>query len=198
MKWSGAAMESIAASRSEPSEKEKEQSRAYKEIVCSAVLKEEGHIQLEIPDNVQKHNGRRLYTVTTIASSARYGGTRTVVVCSTFERAKEIVESNEGDIFEMSYYLVVIEAVVADWLYVAIDEQYWYVWEPTEPAPAPRCEVCDSVTERHGDDCSVACPTCHRRHVDRKCEWLKEGSKGSYVPIEQPAVYVGTCGFGIG
>lgn len=157
VKWTGAALESLAASRTEPSEKEKEQSRAYKEIVCSVVLKDEDHVQEELPEAVRKHDGRRFYTVTTIASSARYGGTRTVVVCSTFERAKEIVESNEGDIFEMSYYLVVIEAVVADWLYVAIDEQYWYVWEPGE-----------------------------------------NGKDGRYLPIERPAAYVGTCGFGIG
>lgn len=157
VKWSGAALESIAASRSEPSEKEKEQSRAYKEIVNSVVLKNEDHAQEELPEDVRKYDGRRLYTVTTIASSVRYGGTRTVVVCSTFERAKEIVDANEGDIFEMSYYLVVIEAVVADWLYHTLDEQYWYVWEPGE-----------------------------------------DGQNGHYVPIEQPAAYVGTVGFGIG
>jgi len=73
----------------------------------------------------------RMYTVTTIASSERYGGMRTVALCRTFDRAKEIVESNEGDIWEFSYMLAVIEAVVPDELYggLILDEQYWYKWD---------------------------------------------------------------------
>lgn len=73
-----------------------------------------------------------LYTVTTIARDLAHGGTRTPVICTSLERAKEIVETNEGDIFETSYRYVVIESLVADVLYPqgATEEylQIWYEW----------------------------------------------------------------------
>jgi hypothetical protein len=104
--------------------------KEYREVVRSAVPKVE-HVQLDCPEEILQNRGVRLYTVTTMAASSSLGGTRTVAVCSSFERAREIVESNEGDIFETSYHLVVIEAVVADWLYYPLaDEQYWFVWKP--------------------------------------------------------------------
>lgn len=53
-----------------------------------------------------------------------------MVVCSTFTRAKEIVEKNVGDIFECSYRLAVIEATIADRLYGGcLNERYWYCWK---------------------------------------------------------------------
>lgn len=117
---SASAEESIAAAGGPRERTDAE--KAYDEIVKSVVLKG-AHVPAELEAR------RRLYTVTTIASSARYGGTRTPVVCTTFERARAIVEKNEGDIFEFSYKLVVIEAVIADELYGGtLDEQYWYVW----------------------------------------------------------------------
>lgn len=73
----------------------------------------------------------RWYAITTLAKNKRCGGTRTVAICATFERAREIVEKNEGDIWELSYNLVVIEAVLPDALYGGSpsDETYWYRWE---------------------------------------------------------------------
>lgn len=108
----------------ERSEREKE----YDAIVASVVFKD-GHEQKPARAIFSGSGFTRLYTVTTIAASERFGGTRTVVVCRTFGRAKEIVEENVGDIFERTYRLVVIEAVAADRLYDFLDEDYWYAWE---------------------------------------------------------------------
>jgi hypothetical protein len=126
---SASAEESVAASMAATGKRERtDAERAYDAITQSVVFKD-AHVLLE-DRRVSEIAGDKLYTVTTIASSARYGGTRTPVVCKTFERAKEIVEENEGDIFEYSYMLVVIEAVMADTLYGgSTDEQYWYVWK---------------------------------------------------------------------
>lgn len=87
-----------------------------------------GHRQRPLPKGFV---GKRLYTITTIAASARYGGTRTVAVCDSLARAREIVKSNEGDIFECSYLLAVIEAIACNCLYPQVNpsEQYWFRWE---------------------------------------------------------------------
>lgn len=101
----------------------------YDAIVKACVRKRTPHRQKRPNANVVKYKGTRLYTVTTIAASDRFGGTRTVAVCATLKRAKTIVEKNMGDIYECSYMLVVIEAVVADWLYGGtLLENYWYKW----------------------------------------------------------------------
>lgn len=80
----------------------------------------------------------KLYTVTTIVEgwpseeSKKYGGLRTVVVCTSLERAKEIVENNEFDIFETSYTYAVIALIEADELYGGFnerEEEVWYKWE---------------------------------------------------------------------
>lgn len=94
------------------------------ESFAACVYRATPHVQ-----KISKHSASRMYTVTTIASSERYGGTRTPVICRTFERAVEIIEFNEGDIWECSYMLAVIEAVVPDELYGFCDEQYWYKWD---------------------------------------------------------------------
>jgi hypothetical protein len=130
---SNSAIEATIAVMARPeTDQEKAKSDRYRDIVKSAVLKHGGHQQTAAPDDVLKANALRLYTVTTVASSPRYGGTRTVVVCSSFERAKEIVEKNLGDIYECSYQLAVIEGTIADWLYYPLDEQYWFVWQADE------------------------------------------------------------------
>jgi len=120
MKLSASARASLEAVAKIPSAKKEKE---YDEIVKNVVLKPEGH----------KVAGPRpavpcLYTVTTIASSSRFGGTRTPAICTTFEKAAEMVENNDGDLYECSYRLVVIEAVVPDHLYTTLHEQYWYVW----------------------------------------------------------------------
>jgi hypothetical protein len=105
----------------ERTEREKE----YDAIVASVVKKPQGHIEVLHPVS-----DKRLYSVTTVAASPRFGDTTTPAVCTTFRRAQEIVEENEGDIYETSYKLVVIEAFIANVLYgSSVNEQYWYVWE---------------------------------------------------------------------
>lgn len=98
--------------------------------------------RLRAPADVSTTLGPRLYSVTTIAKDFIHGGMRTPVICTTLERAKQIVESNEGDIWEYSYMLAVIEGVIPDRLYSASDESYWYCWnvdkgcyQPTECPP---------------------------------------------------------------
>jgi len=102
--------------------------KEFDAIVASVVRKAAGHVQSIPPPYA--HGEKRLYSVTTLAASPRYGGMATPVICTTFKRACEIVEDNEGDLFETSYKLVVIEAFLADCLYSSVSgEQYWYVWE---------------------------------------------------------------------
>jgi len=109
----------------------------YKEVVRNAVFKPEGHVEEPSADYPEM---ARLYVITTIASLPMYGGERTPGICLSFERAREIVENNEGDIFECSYALVVVESVLADCVYGSglIKERYWWVWH--------------DVTDHQGDD----------------------------------------------
>jgi hypothetical protein len=91
-----------------------------------------------------------LYTITTIvpgwlsAKSRRYGDKRTPAVCTSLERAREIIENNEGDIFETSYRYAVIETVFPNILYSYFGQkeyrQLWYKWEgSTERGRYVRC-----------------------------------------------------------
>lgn len=102
------------------------QKEEFKAVVASCVLKPGGHFQEDGPTN-------RLYTITTIAATESQGGTRCVVVCDSFDRAREIVETNEGDIFETTYRLAVIEVVLPNHLYHYTSERYWYRWEGPYP-----------------------------------------------------------------
>ena len=99
--------------------------KEYENILKSCVKKNTPHIKLE-KDQFCKF----VYTVTTIARSAKYGGQRTPIVCSSFEFANEVVSENIGDIWETSYQLAVIESVIIDCLYGSSDgNKYWYIWE---------------------------------------------------------------------
>ncbi len=122
------ALASVSAALKHGSKGRSDEEKHFDAVLETCVLRSVPHAQKPAPKQVIEHDGKRLYTVTTIASSARFGGTRTVTVCDTFERAKEIIEANEGDIFECSYLLAVIDTIVAGWLYFIIDEQYWYCW----------------------------------------------------------------------
>jgi hypothetical protein len=91
-------------------------------ILETCIVKPAGHIQVE-------GDAKRLYTITTIARSDRYGGMRTPCICSSFDIARDIVENNSCDIYETSYMLAVIEAIIPDVLYGSLPaEQYWYLW----------------------------------------------------------------------
>lgn len=118
------AVSSVQAALANPSKERTPDEAAYDEVLRSCVLKPEGHVQ-----KPSLATFTRLYTVTTIASSARFGGTRTVVVCDSFDAARKIVEENHGDIWENSYMLAVIEGVAANRLYTYLDETYWYRWQ---------------------------------------------------------------------
>jgi hypothetical protein len=97
---------------------------AFTDEMLATCVKKGPHVQKPMPEGWTQ----RLYTVTTIARNERYGGSRTVVVCDNLERAREIVETNEGDIEERSYHLVVIEAVRPNVLYACPGDAYWYLW----------------------------------------------------------------------
>lgn len=98
----------------------------YESAIANAVLKlDGGHKQREN----QYPTENRLYTITTICYGDYFTSTRCVGVCSSFERAMEIVKMNEGDIREDAYILVVVEAVIDNAVYSnVIDEDYWFVW----------------------------------------------------------------------
>lgn len=68
--------------------------------------------------------------MTTIAKSDLSGGVRTVAICSTFERAEEIILTNEFDIWEYSYMDAVIEECMPDHMYGGMGDrqQWWYHW----------------------------------------------------------------------
>lgn len=71
-----------------------------------------------------------LYVVTTIARNNVTGGIRPLAICNEFARAKQIIETNEGDIWECSYHLAVIEPFMEGAVYggLSIKKQYWYRW----------------------------------------------------------------------
>lgn len=121
---SGSAIAAVQAALFQDPRVRSPEEESYDEVLASCVLKPCGHVQKEKPADVET----RLYSVTTIASSARYGGTRTPVVCDSFEAAREIVEGNHGDIWEHSYMLCVVEGHVPNRLYSRLGEQYWYMW----------------------------------------------------------------------
>lgn len=103
---------------------EQENEQEYENILKSCVKKDTPHIKLE--DDCTKY----VYTITTIAKSNKYGGQRTPIVCSSFEYAVEVVSENNGDIWETTYNLAVIESVLIDCLYgSSYGERYWYIWE---------------------------------------------------------------------
>ena len=89
----------------------------------------------------------KLYSVITIVrgwpseESQKSGGTRTVIICTTFENAEEVVLKNVGYIFETSYTYAVIVEFEADTLYgvgfeadklygglSASNKEVWYRW----------------------------------------------------------------------
>jgi hypothetical protein len=103
----------------------KHQRDHYRSAIDKAIRKTTPHIQ-------KPSQHKRLYTITTIAAGDNFSGTRTPVVCTSFERANEIVENNEGDIWESSYDLIVIEGIIPDVLYSApmlVEKPCWYVWD---------------------------------------------------------------------
>jgi hypothetical protein len=129
-KVSNSAVASVAAALAHGNRGRTEEEKAFDVLLTKCVWKEGRHKKQPLPKHFRKV--RRLYTVTTITSSQRFGGVRTPAICTTFKLARDFVERNAGDLFECSYSLAVIEAVAADTLYTYLDEVYWYMWEPSE------------------------------------------------------------------
>lgn len=120
--WSDNAISSVAASLANRGKGRSEEEKAYDELLKTCVLKPEGHTRSSLDQGY-------IFTVTTIAPSQRYGGTRTPMVCSSFDVAREYIENNIGDLYEYSYSLAVIEIIVVDHLYNGdIKDSYWYKW----------------------------------------------------------------------
>ncbi len=131
---SSPAVSSVAAVLRGKSEEDKAKEAEFDRMLARCRRKRGGHVQLPPPKttaNAKRYKMTRLYAITTIAALPRYGGTRTVVICDDFSKARRIVEENHGDIYETSYDLAVIEATIANWLYRPIHEQYWYRWYGT-------------------------------------------------------------------
>lgn len=96
----------------------------------------ERHIEKPLPVG---STTRCAYTLTTIASAERYGGTRTVAIFDEFAAAEAHVLGNWGDLFECSYDFAVIEALALNELYAGLDlyrSQYWYMWQGDYPSGA--------------------------------------------------------------
>lgn len=144
------AIESVSAALTSPRQRTEEEVE-FDRMVKSCKAKEKGHRQKPIPTSWGKHKVERLYTVTTMAASARYGGKRTVGVFD-WKTANHIVKKNAGDIYEFSYKLVVIEGVIKNYLYAGLlNEAYWFKWfgdaetggyKPIE-VPEPMIGICN-------------------------------------------------------
>lgn len=114
----------VSNKRKERSSEEKE----FDKIVRSCVRKRSHKQDLYPNKNRTRRKAKRLYSVTTLSASSRFGGRRTVAIYDNFDMAVESVEKNYGDIYEYSYSLCVIEAVFCNYLYGCSEECYWYKW----------------------------------------------------------------------
>lgn len=101
----------------------------YNNILASYTVKPDGHIPLPF-DTRLGDTDTRLYTITTMCRHKDFNSRRTPGITTTFDEANTLVEGNYGDIYEFSYGLCVIEAVMPNQLYGSIPgESYWYVWD---------------------------------------------------------------------
>ncbi len=126
---------------------EVEEEGRFDEIVRTAVPKEKHVAGTKEP---------RLYAITSIAPK-RFGGTRTPVVCDSFDAACEYVENNSADLWENSYMLVVIEPNKPNYPYgMGLEREemdgYWYRWnlqtnryEPIEKPEEYKHTVCFGI-----------------------------------------------------
>jgi hypothetical protein len=102
----------------------------YNSAIANAVVKAP-HQQKAMP--AEYANEKRLYTITTICYGENFTSTRCVGVCSDFNRVVQIVEDNEGDLFECAYRLVCVETILDNCIYGnLLSEKYWWVWDQDE------------------------------------------------------------------
>ncbi len=93
---------------------------------------------------------RRLFSLTTLAASERYGGKRCVAIYDDFQKAQRAVFENHGDIFEYSYTLAVIEPIYANVLYSYSARAYWFRWSKKKKGYEPI-----QTPERYKNTCGV-------------------------------------------
>lgn len=149
------AVDSVMAALSAPREETPEE-KAYDAAEENAVVIPGGHV--EKPSVYP--NAVRLYSLTTIAASRRYGGTRTVMICDSFERACEALAKGPMFWWEHSYAFAVIEVIYANNPYGGMcdRDQYWFRfnWDKSAPPgeyPDARYEAIEKPThfERFGE-----------------------------------------------
>lgn len=92
-----------------------------------------------------------LYTVTTIGKQDGKEHDRTPAVCTSLERAREILKKDEGGLDEAGYYaLAVIERKAADRVYAVLDDrkrsQWWFRFENKKWKPCKRPKKYQGVT----------------------------------------------------
>ena|ERR1700733_14700867 len=105
--------------------------------LSSYVVKPDGHTPLPFDHRLGDPDDR-LYTITTFYKHEKFNSKRTPGITTSFDKANTLVEGNYGDIYEFSYGLVVVEAVMANQLYGNIpDEQYWYAWDQQQEKYVP-------------------------------------------------------------
>lgn len=94
----------------------------YQAALDGAILKQNRH---ERPEQVADN---ALWAITTIAESRLYGGTRSPAIYTSFEQARDAIETNLGDIFETTYCLALIEPIIPNCLYGSHGPVLWYMW----------------------------------------------------------------------
>ena len=103
----------------------------YTQAVKNAVRKPNGHEQMPLAP--EYGNESCIYAITTICHGVHFYSVRTPGIATSFDEAKGLVESNAGDIWEYSYSLCVIEALLPNCVYGnVLGEMYWYVWDTSE------------------------------------------------------------------
>jgi hypothetical protein len=125
------ALASVAAALSQDPRVRTEAEQEYDKAFENSVLKPEGHTEKPLSPDFK---GKRAYTLTTIASSVRYGGTRTVMILETFDEAVEAISGDRGEFWwEYSYGFAVIESFAMGYAYGGFHrDQYWFRYDKGE------------------------------------------------------------------
>lgn len=130
------AVSSVAAALSQDPSVRSDGEKTYDEALAATVLKPGGHVRTPTTESAGSPCG---FTVTTIASSARFGGTRTVVIADSFEEAVKALTESGGYFWEHSYMLAVVESFLMNQAYGGfVRERYWFRFETGERDEAGR------------------------------------------------------------
>ncbi len=101
--------------------------------LCYEVTHSDGKVRYYDPSELKVLPEINLFTITTLGELDGRPHDRTPAVCTSLERAKEIIETNEGDLYEAGWYpLAVIEVKPSDNVYPEVTNigkrrsQWWY------------------------------------------------------------------------